>query len=339
VNLHTLPDDAELCTILGGILEARTGRGSPIAHLSRRASTSRSSFALEELDVGFADGTRVELVWKDLAHRALHEDACRAKPAFLYDPFREIETYRLILNAAGLGTATYYGSVADVRQDRYWLFLERVPDDKLSQIGEQETWRRVAAWLGGFHTHFTTRVGAFGSRQSEHLLRYNSTLYRIWLKRARNHVARADEPEILLHLAACYERLIERLIRFPATLIHGEFYASNILVPATEPAGRRVCPVDWEMAAIGPRALDLAALTAGNWTREQRDDLVDAYYRATDGAQASDGGRRALDEELDCCRFHVAMQWLTWSTEWTPPPQHAHDWMSEAVHIAERLGL
>jgi hypothetical protein len=32
------------------------------------------------------------------------------------------------------------------------------------------------------------------------------------------------------------------------------------------------------------------------------------------------------------------VQWLGWSSQWSPPAQHAHDWLSEALALAERLG-
>jgi hypothetical protein len=33
------------------------------------------------------------------------------------------------------------------------------------------------------------------------------------------------------------------------------------------------------------------------------------------------------------------MQWLGWAAEWSPPPEHAHDWLAEALTLGERLGL
>jgi aminoglycoside phosphotransferase (APT) family kinase protein len=41
-----------------------------------------------------------------------------------------------------------------------------------------------------------------------------------------------------------------------------------------------VCPVDWEMAAVGPGLVDLAALSAGGWTAPEREALALAYYAA-----------------------------------------------------------
>jgi len=33
------------------------------------------------------------------------------------------------------------------------------------------------------------------------------------------------------------------------------------------------------------------------------------------------------------------MQWLGWSADWSPPAEHAHDWLGEAIAMAEQLGV
>ena len=72
----------------------------------------------------------------------------------------------------------------------------------------------------------------------------------------------------------------------PRTVIHGEFYASNVLV-AEGPAGTRVAPVDWELAAVAPGAVDLAALVSGDWPEADREEIVAAYRSAVAPADLS----------------------------------------------------
>ena len=62
---------------------------------------------------------------------------------------------------------------------------------------------------------------------------------------------------------------------FPRTFVHGELYPSNVLV-VRDDRHPRVCPIDWEMAAIGPGLIDLAALVGG-WDPPERERLVAAY--------------------------------------------------------------
>jgi aminoglycoside phosphotransferase (APT) family kinase protein len=135
-----------------------------------------------------------------------------------------------------------------------------------------------------------------------------------------------------------YERVVERLLDLPVTIIHGEFYAPNILVhdSATE---LRVCPVDWEMAALGPGLIDLAALTAGTWSEQERATLALAYCAELAASGGALGPPEAMLAALDYCRLHLAVQWLGWSPSWSPPLKHAQNWLSEAVRLGEKLGL
>jgi hypothetical protein len=120
--------------------------------------------------------------------------------------------------------------------------------------------------------------------------------------------------------------------------VHGEFYASNVLV-AQDGERTRVCPVDWEMTGVGPALLDLAALTAGEWSEEERAAIVRAYRDELPPGCAWALTGDAFAPALDCCRLHLAMQLVGWASDWTPPAAHAHDWLAEALATAERLRL
>jgi hypothetical protein len=297
--------------------------GCPVAGLERRPSAYRTCFALEELSVQLENGTHLQLMFKDLARQSLPEQVRRAKPDFLHDPLREIDTYRTILASARLGTPVCHGAVVDREAGRYWLFLERVPGVEMYQVGEFAAWQGVASWLSRLHAQFAGHAERL-ARQAP-LLVHDADYYRRWLRRAQ--AFRAETPDArrgLDWLARRHDRVIDRLTALPPTLLHGEFYASNILVHQTV-AGLRVCPVDWEMAALGPGLTDLAALTAGRWSDEQRTALALAYRP------------HVSLEVLDFCRLQAAVQWLGWSPDWSPPPEHANDWLTEALDLAERL--
>jgi len=111
-----------------------------------------------------------------------------------------------------------------------------------------------------------------------------------------------------------------------------------VLVQET-PSGLRVCPVDWETAGAGPGLIDLAALTSGKWSEDQRRAMALAYHEAYRDAGGLPADRDALLIALDRCRLHLAVQCLGWSRGWTPPAEQAHDWLGEALSVAERLGL
>ena len=303
---------------LRGALEAVLG--APVATLERRPYEYQTSYAIDALDVRLTDGREMHLLFKDLG--APSETALLAKPSFLSDPLREIEVYREVLAGRGLGTAECFGAVVDAERGRYWLFLEHVAGVELWQVGELATWREVARWLAGLHT---TCAGVEQNR----LLHYDRALYETWLDRALAGSAGAT----LQGLTGHYETVVRRLVDLPTTFIHGELYPSNVLVDA-RPDGTRVCPIDWEMAAVGPGLLDLAALTAG-WSDDERERIVLAYHEALPSPPPLD---RFL-EASECCRLHIALQWLGWAEDWSPPREHAQDWLAEALRAAVKLEL
>ncbi len=139
-------------------------------------------------------------------------------------------------------------------------------------------------------------------------------------------------------LASRYDRVIARLSTLPRTLVHGEFYPSNVVLRNSAAAGR-ICPLDWELAAAAPGLMDLAALTSGEWSRPERRQMAVAYRDALEPRRGWPPSLPELLELLDYCQLHLAMQWLGWAENWSPPKMHRHDWLNELVRLAQRLGL
>lgn len=323
-------DDAELAAALAGSLGERLGAPRRVTVLARRPVTYESSFALEELDVELDGEIRLEMVVKDTSAAALSPQARRIRPTFVHDPAREACTYRDILAAAHLGTPCFHGAAST--DGGSWLFVERVRGIPLREIGELDRWQDVAAWLGGMHGTLspTARRLAAPCR----LLRQDADLWREWMRRSlvfarRDSAADAHRRRGLEWLAQRHEPLVERLGSLTAGFLHGDFYASNILVEDA-----RVCPVDWEMASLGPLALDLAALVSGSWGDEQRADLCRAYHQALGGQSFEE-----LVDAVACCRLQLAIQWLGWGSGWEPPAEQRHDWLADAIALAQGLDL
>jgi thiamine kinase-like enzyme len=333
------PDTEQLSAVLEGLLSERPAGPRRIMNLERRPSPYRSSFAIEELDIRFDDGTTLSLVFKNTNWESLSEVSQRAKPRFLYHPLREIETYRQILEPYSLGTAKYYGSFVDERSERFWFFVEKVSEVTLYQVGEMAVWSEAARWLAAMHRRFREENHLAEHSRNVRLLVYQSDYYKEWMKRALAFLkpdAPAESIRRLKHLKDRYDRVIECLLSLPVTFLHGEFYASNILV-RTAGSEPRICPVDWELAAIGPGLIDLAALISGSWTRAQKIALALDYLTAMGTSQAPH--HEAFLTALDWCSLHLAVQWLGWSLSWTPPPSQAHDWLNETFVLMDRLGL
>lgn len=332
----------ELTAALEDALREHFGKPVAIERLDRRPCPYRTSFPLEELDVVMQDGREIRLVFKDLSRESLSPRVQGVKPEFLHDALREIEVYRDIL-APRLGTAVYYGATIDPERHRHWLFIENVEGVALWQIGELETWAQAARWLAGMHDRYDDERD--WKERAEHLVRYDAAFYRLWPGRAFAMAQRSEGTggalQALERIARRYDPVVERLTSLPITFIHGEFYPSNILV-SHEQASVRVCPVDWELAGVGPGLIDVAALTTGGskgWGDDDREALTVAYRDAAEtiGAQLTPDG--AFQEAIDCCRLHLALQWLGWSADWSPPDEHRQDWLGEALRVADRLDL
>ena len=279
--------------------------GQPVKAIHAAPWDYHTSHAMQSLRVELGDGTIIPMLLKDLDFENQLPEARRTRPPQLYNPRREIDVYREILNDSRLDAPRCYGAIID--QKRHWLFLEELIDAIPLWQCEMTQWPLAAAWLRRLHEH---RHGDF----PESLLRYESTFYRFWLDRA------AQFHPSLKPIEKNYDQIIARLESLPQTFIHGEFYASNILMQQN-----RVRPIDWETAAVGPAMVDLAALVSGNLTDKDRAAIIEAYGADTTG--------------LDECRLHLAIQWLGWSRDWTPPPEHAHDWLAEAYMLAKKLGI
>lgn len=325
------PSDAELREALEPSLAA-AGLAPPRL-VRRRPSEYRTSFPLERLELTLADGAELRLAFKRLEWDALSEEAQLAKPEFLHDPRREPVVYAELLSAAGLGPPRYYGSLAEPEMGRHWLFVEWVEGRELYQVGERELWEAVAAWLGTMHRRLGERLDG---GQDARLLAYDRAYYRRWIDRARSFAGAPGQQPARLRsiewLAPRYLAAAEELLALPRTIIHGEFYASNVLVAGDLP-DPRVAPVDWELAATAPGAIDLAALVSGGWSEEDREAIA-AAYRTTAGPFSPS------PRELALARLYLAVQWLGWAEpSWSPPPEQRQDWLAEALSLAEELEL
>ncbi len=323
------PTDSELRDGLERAL-AEVGRPGP-SKVVRRASEYRTSFPLEELEVTLSDGEELRLAFKQLDWRLLAEEARLAKPEFLHDPAREPAVYAALLAPADLGAPAYRGALVEPEASRHWLFVEWIEGRELYQVGDVALWAESARWLGRLHGGFQEAAGR--EAVDVPLLEYDEDYYRRWLARARDFSeGDAERRRALSWLAERYDAVVESLLSLPRTLLHGEFYASNVLVDAG-PGACRVAPVDWELAAWGPGLIDLAALVSGGWREEERASIVEAY-RGVAGVDPF------AAPQLETARLHLAVQWLGWAPpEWTPPEGQRHDWLAEALELTERIGL
>lgn len=319
-------------------LDEYFGQHRRILSCMRQPCVYASSFRIENIDVQLEDGAHVHLVLKDLNQDHMVPSAVRARPEFLYDSQREIGAYQWLLPHAPVGPPVLYGSVTTPSAGRYWLLLEQVSGAPLWQIGDVEIWKQAAGWLARFHQ---TCPPGESQRLATHIgaLVFDEDWYWRWLHRAQRFAAGdTRRRQILDGIESGFARIVARLTSLPQTLIHGEFYASNVIASTGDSV--RICPVDWELLAIGPALIDLAALTAG-WVEPTQRALARSYIATASGHGLHPERTPRLPSgflrDLDCCRLYLAVCMLGWSEHWTPPSGHAHDWLAEAERVWTRL--
>jgi len=330
---------------LSAALDAMLGRArsSHIVDLDVWPLPYASSFAIDEVTVRFDDGSTLELVCKGTGRASMLPEARRIKPRFVHHPLREIATYERILAPFAAGAPRFYGSVVDRRRGHYWLFLERVRGVPLTEVGDFAVWRQVSARLADVHGRLTRDPALAGAAALVPLVRYDRANARVWMERAQQHIeGDVAQPRSVLRrlasLASQYDGFLDELAALPSGFVHGEFFASNVLVEMS--AGRlRVRPVDWELAGMGPMLMDLAALTAGSWTEDERAELAASYRKVASGQPHASASHGDFMRALDCCRLQLAVQRLGWARQWTPPATHRQDWLGELFRAADRLGL
>jgi aminoglycoside phosphotransferase (APT) family kinase protein len=334
---------AKLRATLEEVLSNHFGSPRQIKKLRRRRSAYSSSYTIQNLEVELDRGQVLRLVLKDMSRDSLSSTAHAVRPEFLYQARREIETYQRLLHPQRFGTAICYGASAN--QDQHcWLFLERVDGPLLWQTDKMELWQEAARWLARLHAQFDTRNCPRPATEIAHLLRYGGLFFTVWLRRAEEFLRCRDKTlsretwRAFGRLAERYDTVVARLSELPTTLIHGEFYPSNVIVRRSKQASE-ICPIDWEVAAIGPGLIDLAALTSGDWTESNRTAITAAYREELKCWSDRQVSMPELTEAVEYCQLHICVQLLGWACDWSPPEQHAQNWLQEALRLANRLRL
>ncbi len=305
-----------------------------LVSIDRRPWAYHSSYAMEEVDLHLADGPVLRAVLKDTGE--MLPQARAIKPSFLMNPIREITVYREVLEPLRMDVPRRFASVSDVASNLFLLVLERLDDVPLWQVGDFSAWEEAARWVARLHERARGELPRI--LDSVPVLVYDKSYYRNWHSRAialmDSHASRKSScNDSVMNMPRQYERAIAELTQLPATFVHGEFAASNILVRTAPTHPPRIRPVDWEMAAAAPGVMDLADLCSGRWTQHQRVQLVAAY------AGASDQSENDVKRSMKLCQFHRSVQWACWTEDWSPPPEHAHDWIGEAARLAASLSF
>jgi aminoglycoside phosphotransferase (APT) family kinase protein len=314
---------------------AEVAEGTPrVVELERGPFAYETSFAIDELRVRLDDGEELDLLVKDVG-AGLSATAATTKPARALDPRREIAVYRHLLRPSGALAPRFFGAAEDEGAGCAWLFLERVRGEVLADEGDLAAWRAAAAWAAKLDAAVEEHRDPAVER---HLLDRDRAWYQHWLAAAIAACEAGEQTELAARLRDGGGALLDRLDGLPRAFVHGELYASNVIVARQEPAdAARVKPVDWEMTGTGPFALDLAALVTG-WSGADREAMYEAFGAALAGETTAISSTD-LGEAVSLCELALALQWLGWAEDWQPPAEHRRDWAADAARLLEETGL
>lgn len=294
--------DEALCQCLGRLVPEAFGSRSAIVAIRRERSPHSSFYGSDIITVRLAAGEEFKVFLKDFSSYQ------RVKEGMKERRERELLVYRDLLPGANLGTAEYHGSVWDEAQGRFWLLLEFVSGVPV-RYSDYQYWVAAAGWLGRKDGHFMPRAGLLDGYGG--LLRHDADFF---LSIAEQALANAywvspDYGKRLAPIVHQYPRAVDRMVSQPRTLVHGTYRPIQIVLD-TRLQPPRLCPVDWERAAIGSAFFDLAFLADG-FKPPRLDEILETYRSEAMGCGLRVCEAGELKYLVDCNRLHRVMNWLS----------------------------
>ena len=217
----------------------------------------------------------------------------------------EAQVYRHVLRDLELPIPRLHGVFDDPATGWTWLIVEHVDQSvRVTNDPKDAAVFDAARWIGRFHALQEPRTDspAIGFLQ-QHTKEY----YHEWLRRTAE-VARRRGAEYawVERLCAEFAEPMDLLLAQHRTVIHGEYYPSNIRLRRGQ-----IYPIDWESAALAAGEIDLAAVTQG-WDeatiRRCEQEYCDARWPG--GAPAD------FPRVLDAARAYFLFRWLGEYPEW-----------------------
>jgi aminoglycoside phosphotransferase (APT) family kinase protein len=204
----------------------------------------------------------------------------------------------------------------------------RVSDLSLREDRLVPTMLQATRWMGQFHAANEARAA---SGELAFLTRYDARYYRGWIRRTYK-LAGPLLPRFpwLQELRGRRDEWMSPLLAAPRTFIHGELYATHLLLRRNS-----LFCIDWESAALAPGEIDLATLTEGKgWPVELVHRCEQEYCRA----RWPEGAPAGFERTLDAARMYLHFRWLGERPEWTLAEKYL--WRYEHLRAAAgRLGL
>lgn len=319
------PTQEILVAKLTGVLNEHGVTKQPVTVIGREQNIYTSTFPSEIVACRLADGRELELFCK---YGSKVNDSYEHKGNVAY----EASVYRQVLGPLQISTPRFFGSVDRETTDSTWLIVEFLRGAARLELTEDP--RAVidaARWIGRFHNLNESRRIAIAG-----LKNYQEAYFSGWIERTLQLTAdRQKEFPWLQLLCKKSKQVISDASTTASTVIHGEYYANNILVQNGE-----IYPIDWESLAVSFGEIDLATLTDGwgdskDWTPEIFRQCVLEYQHSRWPA----GPPADFERTFLLARLYVQFRWLGDSREWAKK-EIPIDWrFQELRRVGEQLGM
>jgi hypothetical protein len=315
------PEDQALTETLTRVICGPSSDDTGVAILDRRKLPG-STFPVEVISCRMPGGTTIQLFCKYEAGR--HHSGQGHRGGVSY----EADVYEQILEPIQASAPAFFGRHRDDETGDTWLFIEALDGQSIANTHRPHSFsalRQASAWIGGLHSEGIARM-----RRCPSLIRYDATYYQGFVDRVMEFSV--DSRQRYPWLATVCRRadeFIDQLLRAEQTFIHGEFYPGNVIY-----AGDRICPVDWESAAIGPGELDVAALTEG-WAPQLVAECVKAYA----DARWPDGAPPDFRRTVAAARLYWPFRWLGDHRDKFRGHRKAAGWLEQLLEQARQWPL
>jgi hypothetical protein len=317
-----LPDLPALTAALTYVFKETTTGDHPITVVNRQANGYASYYPSEIVTCSLQHGAILSVLVKYGSIPNPQADTPLSGTAY------EAAVYRQVLQPEVASTPIYCGAYVDPATGATWLLLRYLEEGVRASVGYVQgvAMGLAAEWIGRFHAAGELRLTQMAL---PFLTVYAADYYVQWAARAlRFEKPHARHYGWLAELCRRFAAVSVYLQEQPATIIHGDYYADNVLFQQGA-----VYPIDWEQAAVAVGAIDLASLTNG-WPDAVSMECEQRYQQSRWPA----GAPSDFPQTLDAARLFVLFRLLGEAPNW--PDAAARRWRLTLLQRAgERMGL
>ncbi len=292
LSLSKFPSSERLTAGLNAVFNnnGSAGRGVPV--LARQPNRFESTFASEIVTCHLAENGTFRVFCK--YGTSNFDKAYGHRGGVSY----EAAVYSKVLSPLHTSTPAFYGVYREKRSSQTWLLIEYLKGASRDVSKTNDAVIHAAQWIGRFQALNEKRIS---NDRLSFLREYDANYYVGWARRTnRLFGSRPTERPWLPRLCARFEELVPYLLNARKTVIHGEYYPTNIIYQDGKSR-----PADWQSAAIAVGQIDLAALTQ-NWPKRMVERLAREYVRARWPMGEPDNFSRLFG----IARVYMTLRWL-----------------------------